>query len=91
MARSTYSIERTDRGYELHVNGDFYGWFLCNAAADKFRRLIVASAPINPNGRPLDARTLGLIAAARAEKADRDNRAAAQQIAESVPGERVAA
>jgi hypothetical protein len=28
---------------------------------------------------------------ARAEKADRDNRAAAQQIAESVPGERVAA
>ena len=84
MARPTYTIERTDRGYELHVNGDFYGWFLCNAAADKFRRLIVASAPINPNGRPLDARTLSLIAAARAEKADRDNRAAAKQIAENV-------
>lgn len=84
MARPTVSIERTDRGYELHVNGDFYGWFLCNAAADKFRRLIVASAPINPNGRPLDARTLSLIAAARAEKADRDNRAAAKQIAENV-------
>ena len=80
MARPTYTIERTDRGYELHVNGDFYGWSLAYAGADKFRRLIVASAPINPNGKPLDARTLCLIAAARAEKADRDNRAAAKQI-----------
>ena len=77
MARPTYTIERTDRGYELHVNGDFYGWFLCNAAADKFRRLVMS-------GKPLDARTLGLIAAARAEKADRDNRAAAKQITENV-------
>ena len=86
MARPTYTIERTDRGHELHVNGDFYGWSLSHAGADKFRRLIVASAPINPSGRPLDARTLSLIAAARAEKADRDNRAAAKQIAESAAG-----
>ena len=80
MARPTYSIERTPRGYELHVNGDFYGWFLCNAAADKFRRLIVASAPINPKGRPLDARTLALIAQARMERAERLNRAAAAAL-----------
>jgi hypothetical protein len=77
MARPTYTIERTDRGYELHVNGDFYGWFLSHAGADKFRRLVMS-------GKPLDARTLSLIAAARAEKADRDNRAAAKQITENV-------
>ena len=79
MARPTYTIERTDRGYELHVNGDFYGWFLCNAAADKFRRLVMS-------GKPLDTRTLALLAEARMEKAERDNRAAVKQIAERAAG-----
>ena len=77
MARPTVSIERTPRGYELHVNGDFYGWHACNAAANRFRRLVTS-------GKPLDARTLALLAEARMEKAERDNRAAVKQITENV-------
>lgn len=82
--KTTHSTERVDGAYELTVNGDFFGCFPSNASADRFRKLVTASAPINPNGRPLDARTVALIAQARMERAERLNRAAASAIVTAV-------
>ena len=76
--RPTCSVERTDRGYELTIGDVFYGWHQSNGAADRFRRVVMS-------GKPLDARNVALLAAARAEKAERDNRAAAQRIVDGAP------
>ena len=82
--KTTHTVERVDGAYELTVNGDFYGRFPSNVGADRFRKLVVASAPINPKGRPLDARTLALIAQARMERAERLNRATAAALVATV-------
>jgi hypothetical protein len=69
-----HTTERTPRGLELHINGEFFGWFGSHAAAERFRKLV-------QSGRPLSPETKALIANARAEKADRDNRGAVRAIA----------
>ena len=67
--KTTHSTERVDGAYELTVNGDYFGRFMSTAAADRFRKLVTS-------GKPLDARTVALIAQARVERAERLNRAA---------------
>lgn len=75
--KTTHTVERVDGAYELTVNGDFYGRFPSNASADRFRKLVTS-------GRPLDARTVALIAQVRMERAERLNRAAAAALVAAV-------
>ena len=82
--KTTHSTERVDGAYELTVNGDYFGRFMSTAAADRFRKLVVASSLFTPGARPLDARTVALVSQARMERAERLNRAAAAAIVAAV-------